>query len=584
MKLKTSIVPAAALCTTLLLIHYGAAQTPSQNAEEPDSRSTKLGSITGRVLADGQPVINASIVVARLNSTNQTRAVPVNDNGDFEVKGLEAGVYRISVAAPAYVILPAESDQETFYRVGDSVTLRMIRGGVITGKVLSADETPVVAVRVRALMIRDGNGKPANTTMGRALDQTTDDRGLYRIFGLPPGTYVVSAGGRGSSGYGVNAFDNDAPTYAPSSTRDTAAEISIGSSEERTLNIRYRGEIGHVVSGNATATGSPNTPWININLTRLVEATPDVRMSTSQNTGARGFEFGGVADGDYLVWASYASSSGDATMSEAKRLTVKGADVTGIELAVKPLATVAGELVLQPSTLETCKEKRRPLFDETLITLERSEKVTQRELPQVPLYRTAQGAPDKNGGFLLRNLGTGQYRFEVRFFARYWYLRSINRRVATGSSKDTVATQSNDVAQNGLALKLGDRVTGVKVTLAEGAASLAGQVETAKDEKLPAQLFVYLVPAEKESSSDVLRLFAVPVEADGSFMVDHVPPGHYWSLAKVAAESELASQRKLRLPDAADARMKLRQEAEASRFEIDLKPCQNMSSYRVAFK
>jgi len=113
---------------------------------------------------------------------------------------------------------------------------------------------------------------------------------------------------------------------------------------------------------------------------------------------------------------------------------------------------------------------------------------------------------------------------------------------------------------------------------------LAGQVETAKDGKFPAQLFVYLVPAEKEGSNDVLRFFAVQVEADGSFMLDHLAPGRYWSLAKVAAESEFTSQGKLRLPEAAGARMKLRREAEASRFEIDLKPCQNMSGYRVAFK
>jgi hypothetical protein len=122
-----------------------------------------------------------------------------------------------------------------------------------------------------------------------------------------------------------------------------------------------------VVSGNATATGLPNAPWINITLARLLDAAPDVRMSTSQNEGTKGFEFGGVADGEYLVWAYYAPNSGDATMSEAKRITVKGADVTGIELAAKPLATVAGELLFQPSTVESCKEKRRPLFDETLI-------------------------------------------------------------------------------------------------------------------------------------------------------------------------------------------------------------------------
>jgi hypothetical protein len=38
---------------------------------------------------------------------------------------------------------PTDSDVETYYRVGDSVALRLIKGGVITGKVLTADDAPV---------------------------------------------------------------------------------------------------------------------------------------------------------------------------------------------------------------------------------------------------------------------------------------------------------------------------------------------------------------------------------------------------------------------------------------------------------
>jgi hypothetical protein len=72
----------------------------------------------------------------------------------------------------------------------------MIKGGVITGKVVTADNDPVVAVRVRALRIRDLNGRrPARLEL--SPDRLTDDRGIYRIFGLLPGTYLVYAGGRG---------------------------------------------------------------------------------------------------------------------------------------------------------------------------------------------------------------------------------------------------------------------------------------------------------------------------------------------------------------------------------------------------
>ena len=72
----------------------------------------------------------------------------------------------------------------------------MIRGGAITGTVTNALGEPVVAVRVRATMVRDARGEvPKFMTFG-LMEQSTDDRGIYRIYGLRPGTYIVSAGGQ----------------------------------------------------------------------------------------------------------------------------------------------------------------------------------------------------------------------------------------------------------------------------------------------------------------------------------------------------------------------------------------------------
>ena len=84
----------------------------------------------------------------------------------------------------------------------------------------------MVVVPVRAYMIRDSRGQP--TRYGTpSQERTTDDRGVYRIYGLAPGTYLVAAGGGRSSAYSVSAYATDAPTYAPSSTRDTAAEVVV---------------------------------------------------------------------------------------------------------------------------------------------------------------------------------------------------------------------------------------------------------------------------------------------------------------------------------------------------------------------
>ncbi|HEX7723571.1 MAG TPA: carboxypeptidase-like regulatory domain-containing protein [Pyrinomonadaceae bacterium] len=576
-----AFVTLALIAATAWLAQPARAQPqPKPKPEVPETAAAKPGSIKGRVLVDGQAVNNASVSASRLNSTAPPRGVPTNDSGDFEIKGLDPGVYRLRPAAPGYVAPIADVNEETYYRVGDSVMLSMIRGGVITGKVLTANDEPLVAVKVRAMMIRDINGKPP-AAEASSVERFTDDRGTYRIFGLLPGTYLVAAGGRGSNGYSMNAYDNDAPTYAPSSTRDTAAEISLSGGEEKAIDVHYRADVGHVVSGNATVPVNPNTPWITINLTRLVGGAPDIRFSTSQNVGTKGFEFHGVGDGEYLIWAQYTPND-ETLLSDPKQITVKGADVTGIELTTRPLATVTGELRLEESKLEVCKEKRRPAFDEMLVAIQRNQKQATKDQPQVPLHGAAQAVPDRTGNFALRNLGGGQYSFDVRYFGRYWYLRSITQKTIA-VSKDATANEM-DATRSWLQLKAGDRVTGLRVTLAEGAASFSGQFEIAKDEQPPARLLLYLVPAEKESGDDVLRFFVARADADLSFLIDHVPPGRYWAITKTAAENESIGNATLRLPDAATTRAKIKREAEAAKIEIELKPCQNLSEYKMPLK
>src|SRR6185503_18450949 len=115
-----------------------------------------------------------------------------------------------------------------------------------TGTVTNSLGEPVIAVRVRATMVRDPRGETPRSLF--TTEQPTDDRGVYRIYGLRPGTYIVSAGGSGFA-YAFNPYDQDLPTYAPSASRDTAAEILVRSGEDSNIDIRYRGEPGHLISG-----------------------------------------------------------------------------------------------------------------------------------------------------------------------------------------------------------------------------------------------------------------------------------------------------------------------------------------------
>ena len=122
------------------------------------------------------------------------------------------------------------------------------------------------------------------------------------------------------------------------------------------------------------------------------------------------------------------------------------------------------------------------------------------------------------------------------------------------------------------------------ITIAEGAASLNGQIDVADGQKLPSKVFVYLVPAEREKADDVLRFFASIVSADGTFSLSNLPPGRYRVIAQAASENDSNILSKLRLPDEAEIRTKLLHDAEAAKIETELKPCQNVTDYRLSFK
>ena len=546
----------------------------------PQSEEVKNGTITGRVFNDsGQPLAGATVsvrsagIVAFTNRTAQT-----NSEGSFQVTGLDNGLYYVSAFSAAFVVPIVDPDDiPRTYRVGDSVRLELARGGVITGTVTNANSEPVIGVRVRALMVKDATGKELKGRFA-GQERQTDDRGMYRIYGLQSGSYIVFAGGNGNQFSTLNATDFDAPTYAPSSTRDTASEVQVRSGDETTVDIRYRYEQGHSISGTVKSVA---TNGASVNLSQASGAFTMIG-SSFQPMGAKGFVFNGIADGEYTLTASEALSQlnnnvfPDMAMSDPLRVTVKGGDVTGVELIPKALAAIAGKITLEPAKLPECQNKRQPAFTETMISLVQNRKDP--EIDQLALMRAVVGAsmPDKDGAFVVKNLRAGQYILSPRFFARYWYLKSMSLPGPTESTTAKGAALAKDVAKNWTTLKTGDRLTGLTITLSEGAGSIRGKLE-----KNEAGVRVYVVPSERDKVDDPLRYFSAEINEDGSFLLTSLPPGKYLTLAQQSQADIPTTTEKLRLPDAVEARSKLRRAAEAAKSEVELKPCQNVTDLTI---
>jgi hypothetical protein len=182
-------------------------------------------------------------------------------------------------------------------------------------------------------------------------------------------------------------------------------------------------------------------------------------------------------------------------------------------------------------------------------------------------------ANDK-GEFMLSSLEPARYYVETRLPDETLYTRSL-------ALQSGAANQKAAGLQNGIRLKQGERLTGLTVTIAEGASGLAGKITAAgKEQPLPTRMRAHLIPAEAESPDDFLRFREVIAEADGSFAFTNIAPGRYRVVAREIADSETVDD--LSRPMAWDeqGRGMLRRESESAA-TIELQPCQRVKDYAL---
>jgi hypothetical protein len=527
---------------------------------------SKTGDISGRVVNEsGQPLANAQVYVRSGTTVQSDKSTTTNREGIFKFSGLEKASYTVNASMPAYIPKPPQAGP-VVQGTSDSVTLVLIKGGVITGTVTNAKGDPIIAIGIRVEMVLDDKGR---TTAPISYEGSTDDRGVYRVYGLPTGTYIVSADGAPNySPTGVNAFAKDTPTYAPSSTREHADEVSVRVGEETSnVDIRYRGERGNTISGLVQGIRTAERGF-SVALTSLAERGP--RWNEPFQDASGEFAFEGIPDGDYLIVATAYFNERDRGESESMELNVRGADIEGLQLTPAPLASISGAVVLKGPVSE-CTDKRLPQPHEMNVAA--WHRVTQgtKKKPQFVWRSRGSESPNSQGNFTLQRLAASEYYFGVRLPGQEWYLQSIAFVPSTPGGKPT------DVTRSWTTVKPGDQLTGLTVTLAQGAALVRGKITLAEGETLPEKLSVYLVPAEAAQAEDSLRYFASQVTAEGNFWLQNVIPGRYWMLAQPGTDNTRQELSKIRLPDSAETRSSLRHAAEQKKTEIELKPCQDVT-------
>src|SRR5262245_9583596 len=210
----------------------------------PQSAETKPGTATvsGLITWKGEPAMGVMVILIGRNSIPSNSSARTDESGRFRFTGVAAGRYSVSALASGYA-LPEDTSRGLLGKMlnvaegekVDNVDFEIKDGGVIAGRITDWRGRPVVEETI-TISKSDRNNQPENyfTYTPNSNLNRTDDRGVYRIYGLPEGRYLVSVGYASQPGVGVitssrSIYPRVFYPNANSESEAKAIEISEGS-------------------------------------------------------------------------------------------------------------------------------------------------------------------------------------------------------------------------------------------------------------------------------------------------------------------------------------------------------------------
>lgn len=200
----TAVIRRLAITCLLFLVTAPLAEaqvTPPRDAGRPDRQPAPTGTaeVSGTITMAGtsQPARKTRVNLSGAELRG-SRSATTDDTGQFSFTALPAGRYSLSASRPGHVSVTYGQRQPgrpgTQIQLSDGqrfrADLQIPKGSVITGTVMDEHGEPAPQTPVRVMRFLNNNGQ---RTLSGSNGASTDDRGIYRVFGLMPGDYVVCA-------------------------------------------------------------------------------------------------------------------------------------------------------------------------------------------------------------------------------------------------------------------------------------------------------------------------------------------------------------------------------------------------------
>ena len=514
---------------------------------------TGTGSLRGRVVASdtGSVVRRAQV---RISSADiGTKTAFTDAQGRYEFKDLPAGRFNVSVSKAGFVTMqygqnrpfePGRPIELADAQALDKADVALPRGSAVSGRILDEFGEPVADAQVTAMRMQYAGGRRRLVPSGRA--STTNDLGQFRLFGLPPGEYYVSASMRsvdtmvmdmlGAAG-GPNGSNNGsgyASTYYPGTPSPGEAQrlaLSLGQ-EMSAVDIQLQPVKLARITGVATSSdGKPMSGALVMLMPTMKEAIAFLPGGTSRTDKDGRFTLSNVAPGEYSLQiqsmaalmnaATQAMSlmgGSDATPSSAPQapterefvqanVTVAGDDITGLIVTGMHGAKATGRIVFEggdkPDKISTLRLIATPTDNDNM--------------PAAASVFGAASVKD-TGAFEIDSLVGGR-SFRIINLPKGWNFKEV-------------AHDGTDVTDKGYDFKPGETVENFEIVLTTRQQAVSGTVADRNGD--PAKDYTVVVFTDDQQKWNLPNsrwMSSARADQQGQFKIADLPAGSYLAVA-----------------------------------------------------